>query len=90
MNSDCNITVIHVPLKANNNNDSASSDVKYEDDINNTNLTTTAIELDKKDYSNDGKDSKDGSDSGVEGCAIEVPRVSFYVVILDYLSETCM
>ena len=32
MNSDCNVTVIHVPLKANNNHDSASSDVKYEDD----------------------------------------------------------
>ncbi|XP_076637611.1 microtubule-binding protein cornetto isoform X2 [Colletes latitarsis] len=30
---------------------------------------------DRKDYAVEGKDSKDGSDSGVEGCATEVPRV---------------
>ncbi|XP_018370214.1 PREDICTED: serine-rich adhesin for platelets isoform X1 [Trachymyrmex cornetzi] len=49
MNSECNITVIHI---------SESQNVK-------TNDKSLA----------ENKDSKDGSDSGVEGCATEVPRV---------------
>lgn len=57
MNSECNITVIHV---------TESSEAPK------TNGTLTN---ERKDYSGEGKDSKDGSDSGVEGCATEVPRV---------------
>ncbi|TGZ37628.1 Uncharacterized protein DBV15_03340 [Temnothorax longispinosus] len=49
MNSDCNITVIHITESQNSK----------------TNDKTLA----------ENKDSKDGSDSGVEGCATEVPRV---------------
>lgn len=56
MNSDCNITVIHV---------TESESHKPDSTLNN----------DRKDYASEGKDSKDGSDSGVEGCATEVPRV---------------
>ncbi|CAK9808561.1 hypothetical protein ANTPLA_LOCUS5822 [Anthophora plagiata] len=55
INSDCNITVIHVDPEAS----------KPDATLNN----------DRKDYTGEGKDSKDGSDSGVEGCATEVPRV---------------
>lgn len=57
MNSDCNITVIHV---------TESTEANKPD---------PALNSDKKDYTGEGKDSKDGSDSGVEGCAAEVPRV---------------
>ncbi|XP_016906819.1 uncharacterized protein LOC107994418 isoform X9 [Apis cerana] len=57
MNSDCNITVIHV---------TESTEANKPD---------PALNNDKKDYTGEGKDSKDGSDSGVEGCAAEVPRV---------------
>lgn len=53
MNSDCNITVIHIS----------------ESQSNKTSDKSLA----------ENKDSKDGSDSGVEGCATEVPRVSFNV-----------
>ncbi|KYM99720.1 hypothetical protein ALC62_09338 [Cyphomyrmex costatus] len=49
MNSECNITVIHISESQNNK----------------TNDKSLA----------ENKDSKDGSDSGVEGCATEVPRV---------------
>lgn len=50
MNSECNITVIHITQSQNNKaNDKSLAE---------------------------NKDSKDGSDSGVEGCATEVPRVS--------------
>nr|XP_033328103.1 uncharacterized protein LOC117221333 isoform X1 [Megalopta genalis] len=55
MNSDCNITVIHVT----------------ESEAHKTDQT---LSVDRKDYAGEGKDSKDGSDSGVEGCATEVPR----------------
>ncbi|XP_011878253.1 PREDICTED: uncharacterized protein LOC105567749 isoform X2 [Vollenhovia emeryi] len=49
MNSECNITVIHITESQNNKaNDKSLAE---------------------------NKDSKDGSDSGVEGCATEVPRV---------------
>lgn len=51
MNSECNITVIHITESQNNK-------------VNDKSLS-------------ENKDSKDGSDSGVEGCATEVPRVSF-------------
>lgn len=57
INSDCNITVIHVT-----DCEAAKSDAALNGD-------------NRKDYANEGKDSKDGSDSGVEGCAVEVPRV---------------
>ncbi|XP_076233799.1 microtubule-binding protein cornetto isoform X2 [Calliopsis andreniformis] len=56
MNSDCNITVIHVTESESHKPDQTLSG-------------------DRKDYTGEGKDSKDGSDSGVEGCATEVPRV---------------
>ncbi|XP_053985755.1 myosin-13 isoform X1 [Hylaeus volcanicus] len=56
MNSDCNITVIHV----------TESESRKADET---------LASDRKDYATEGKDSKDGSDSGVEGCATEVPRV---------------
>lgn len=59
MNSDCNITVIHVTAE--------STEAGKPDH--------PALSNDKKDYTGEGKDSKDGSDSGVEGCAAEVPRV---------------
>lgn len=59
MNSDCNITVIHVTAE--------STEAGKPDH--------PALSNDKKDYTGEGKDSKDGSDSGVEGCATEVPRV---------------
>lgn len=49
MNSECNITVIHITESQNGK----------------TNEKSLA----------ENKDSKDGSDSGVEGCATEVPRV---------------
>ncbi|KYN36920.1 hypothetical protein ALC56_08711 [Trachymyrmex septentrionalis] len=49
MNSECNITVIHISESQNGK----------------TNDKSLA----------ENKDSKDGSDSGVEGCATEVPRV---------------
>ncbi|XP_078034651.1 microtubule-binding protein cornetto isoform X3 [Augochlora pura] len=55
MNSDCNITVIHVTESEAHKSDQTLS-------------------VDRKDYAGEGKDSKDGSDSGVEGCATEVPR----------------
>lgn len=59
MNSDCNITVIHVSeLKLSKEKDAIS-----------------ALENEKKDL--ESKESKDGSDSGVEGCATEIPRVIF-------------
>ena len=61
MNSDCNITVIHV---------TGSSETAKAD---------TTLNNDRKDYGGEGKDSKDGSDSGVEGCAAEVPRVRIEV-----------
>ncbi|XP_076657535.1 microtubule-binding protein cornetto isoform X2 [Halictus rubicundus] len=57
MNSDCNITVIHVT------------------DFEAHKAEQTTLSVDRKDYAAEGKDSKDGSDSGVEGCATEVPRV---------------
>ncbi|XP_050486436.1 uncharacterized protein LOC126871556 isoform X3 [Bombus huntii] len=57
INSDCNITVIHVT--------ESSEATKSDSTLNN----------ERKDYTGEGKDSKDGSDSGVEGCATEVPRV---------------
>lgn len=57
MNSDCNITVIHV---------TGSPETPKPD---------STLTNDRKDYTGEGKDSKDGSDSGVEGCATEVPRV---------------
>ena len=53
MNSECNITVIHISESQNGK----------------TNDKSLA----------ENKDSKDGSDSGVEGCATEVPRVSFNI-----------
>ncbi|XP_076166372.1 microtubule-binding protein cornetto isoform X2 [Ptiloglossa arizonensis] len=56
MNSDCNITVIHVTESQSHKADQS-------------------LGCDRKDYAGEGKDSKDGSDSGVEGCATEVPRV---------------
>ncbi|XP_011308884.1 uncharacterized protein corn [Fopius arisanus] len=56
MNSDCNITVIHV--------------------------TDTLVE--GKD-----KDTKDGSDSGVEGCATEIPRVNGYSSINNLDEVSC-
>ncbi|XP_076283726.1 microtubule-binding protein cornetto isoform X2 [Lasioglossum baleicum] len=56
MNSDCNITVIHVT------------------DLD-AHRAEQTLSVDRKDYAGEGKDSKDGSDSGVEGCATEVPRV---------------
>lgn len=52
MNSECNITVIHITE-------------------NKTNEKSLG----------DNKDSKDGSDSGVEGCAAEVPEVSTKYII---------
>ena len=68
MNSECNITVIHVPL-ANGSNDNATKD----DDSGGGGRQEgmSIVENEKKDYSADSKDSKDGSDSGVEGCAVE-------------------
>lgn len=57
INSDCNITVIHVTQ--------SPEATKSDSTLNN----------ERKDYTGEGKDSKDGSDSGVEGCATEVPRV---------------
>ncbi|XP_066587351.1 serine-rich adhesin for platelets [Prorops nasuta] len=54
-NSDCNITVIHI-----------TEFEKYK----NEQLGIIA-ETKKDNYSNDNKDSKDGSDSGVEGCNTE-------------------
>ncbi|KAI4481341.1 hypothetical protein M0804_009461 [Polistes exclamans] len=63
MNSDCNITVIHVTESETRN--------KEEDRSSSTSLAT----VDRKEYTGESKDSKDGSDSGVEGCATEVPRV---------------
>lgn len=56
MNSECNITVIHITESQNGK----------------TNEKSLA----------ENKDSKDGSDSGVEGCATEVPRVSSNVSYL--------
>lgn len=53
INSECNITVIHITESQNSK-------------ANDKSLV-------------ENKDSKDGSDSGVEGCATEVPRVSFNV-----------
>lgn len=50
MNSECNITVIHI-------------------------TESQSGKTSEKSLS-ENKDSKDGSDSGVEGCATEVPRVS--------------
>lgn len=50
MNSECNITVIHITESQNRKADDKSLA--------------------------ENKDSKDGSDSGVEGCATEAPRVS--------------
>ena len=66
MNSDCNITVIHVT--------GSTEPAK----------TDTTLNNDRKDYGGEGKDSKDGSDSGVEGCAAEVPRVR-----IDPLLKKC-
>ncbi|CAL7949570.1 unnamed protein product [Xylocopa violacea] len=56
VNSECNITVIHV---------TESTEESKPD---------PALNGDRKDYAGEGKDSKDGSDSGVEGCTTEVPR----------------
>lgn len=69
MNSDCNITVIHVTESDNRN--------KEEDRSSSTSL----VNIDRKEYTGESKDSKDGSDSGVEGCATEVPRVSKYIFL---------
>ena len=54
MNSECNITVIHITESQNG-------------------------KMNEKSLA-ENKDSKDGSDSGVEGCATEAPRVSFNVI----------
>lgn len=54
MNSECNITVIHITESKSATNEKALAE---------------------------NKDSKDGSDSGVEGCATEVPRVNFILFI---------
>lgn len=62
MNSDCNITVIHVVPES-------EQSVKDNDES----LQNTGT--DNKDFPGESKDSKDGSDSGVEGCATELPRV---------------
>lgn len=56
MNSECNITVIHITESQKTNEKSLA----------------------------ENKDSKDGSDSGVEGCTTEVPRVSFCEISLVY------
>lgn len=58
MNSECNITVIHITESQNGKTNEKS-------------LT-------------ENKDSKDGSDSGVEGCTSEVPRVSSCEISLVY------
>ena len=63
LNSECNITVIHVTLPPTKDGDEEGT------------TTTPLAENDKKDYTGEGKDSKDGSDSGVEGCAVEPLRV---------------
>ncbi|KAK2583526.1 hypothetical protein KPH14_009482 [Odynerus spinipes] len=62
MNSDCNITVIHVTELEARKEESRS-------------LSTSLANVERKEYTGESKDSKDGSDSGVEGCATEVPRV---------------
>ncbi|XP_058791628.1 uncharacterized protein LOC131664497 isoform X2 [Phymastichus coffea] len=65
LDSECNITVIHVPPA---NDKSIDKSVLI---TGNGDEGTPVAENDKKD---EGKDSKDGSDSGVEGCAVEIPR----------------
>lgn len=55
MNSECNITVIHIT------------------ESENSKVSEKSL--------GENKDSKDGSDSGVEGCATEIPRVSIKRVI---------
>ncbi|CAB0036763.1 unnamed protein product [Trichogramma brassicae] len=79
-NSECNITVIHVPLLAtvvavadDEGVDNKEGSNSGSEDVVGTPITTC------KDFPNEGKDSKDGSDSGVEGCAVEPNRVrSFF------------
>ena len=61
MNSDCNITVIHVS----------------ESKLNKEKEGIPVLENEKKDL--ESKESKDGSDSGVEGCATEIPRVILFI-----------
>ncbi|XP_015602230.1 uncharacterized protein LOC107271123 isoform X2 [Cephus cinctus] len=59
IDSDCNITVIHVASSTENHKENEVLMPGNE----------------RKDFVGESKDSKDGSDSGVEGCATEVPRV---------------
>ncbi|XP_014231812.1 uncharacterized protein LOC106655771 isoform X1 [Trichogramma pretiosum] len=75
-NSECNVTVIHVPLLAtvvavadDEGVDNKEGSNSGSEDVVGTPITTC------KDFPNEGKDSKDGSDSGVEGCAVEPNRV---------------
>lgn len=81
LNSECNITVIHVPPA-----DDSGSDGLVKDDEHGTPIA----EADKKDYVVEGKDSKDGSDSGVEGCAVEPPRVSWKFFVSLLFDKQCM
>jgi hypothetical protein len=67
ISSECDITVIHVPV-------TRDTDARITKDVED-NGGTPIVESDKKDYGLEGKDSRDGSDSGVEGCAAELPRV---------------
>lgn len=63
MNSECNITVIHITESQNG-------------------------KMNEKSLA-ENKESKDGSDSGVEGCATEVPRVSSNVKsLISFLVKT--
>ncbi|XP_023247441.1 uncharacterized protein LOC106635865 isoform X2 [Copidosoma floridanum] len=63
--SECNVTVIHVVNVA---SAGSGANIPVEDET----TGTPVADNDKKDYPGEGKD---GSDSGVEGCAAEPPRV---------------
>lgn len=65
MNSDCNITVIHVTSDSGEKIEDIESIAREARENEASPLHTTP----------ESKDSKDGSDSGVEGCIGETPRV---------------
>lgn len=79
INSDCNITVIHVT----SGKDEPIIDNNETNDFLLTRESQEA-EANSRDFTPESKDSKDGSDSGVEGCANELPRVNVLFYHLNF------
>ena len=77
INSECNITVIHVTTGNFGNigcQEAVNEDLSGVQEVQEN-------EGSSRDFTPESKDSKDGSDSGVDGCVNELPRVRYLLNI---------